>query len=92
MHLVVCYDVVSNSRRRKLRGKLKGMLESVQKSVFEGQLPESRYDDLIARINKCIDRGTDTVRVYRVCGRCRTLSELIGTAHVVPDGPTDEVI
>ena len=92
MHLVVCYDVVSDKRRNKLYARLHGFLRHVQKSVFEGHLPEKRYPKLLSMIRATIDHKTDTVRVYHLCAGCRPLTDLIGTSVTVPHGPTDVVV
>lgn len=92
MHLVVCYDVVSDPRRDRLHKGLKGFLRPVQKSVFEGQLPPRRYPALLALVDRCIDHETDTVRIYNLCGGCQGLMDLIGTAAPDPLGPEDVVV
>lgn len=92
MHLVLCYDVVEDRRRSRLFKQLKGYLRPVQKSVFEGQIPSSRYMSLVQMVERTIDRQTDTVRIYHLCRSCQTLTALIGTAAPVPDGPEDLII
>lgn len=92
MHLVVCYDVVEDPRRARLRKGLKGLLRHVQKSVFEGHLPRRRYPELLTLVAREIDHQTDTVRIYNLCGGCRGLIELVGTATAVPHGAEDVVV
>jgi len=83
MYVVVTYDVVENKRRRKLFARLHGFVTPVQKSVFEGEIPDARHALLLDTIRKAIDPETDTVRVYRLCARCRPAVDLIGTAWTV---------
>jgi CRISPR-associated protein Cas2 len=86
MVLVVCYDVVSTKRRTRLFKKLKNYLMPVQKSVFEGELPSQRYEALRRDVLDTFDPEFDTVRIYRLCGRCRWATELLGTSRAVdPD-------
>lgn len=92
MHLVVCYDVVEDSRRRKLRNGLRSFLEHVQKSVFEGPLNPGRYDDLIRMVTRIIDHDTDTVRIYSMCAGCSQLTDHIGVAEVVALEPEDIIV
>ena len=92
MHLVVCYDVVLTRRRNRLFRKLKGFLVPVQKSVFEGLMPERRYPDLVDVIVGTIDHTRDTVRVYHLCGGCRGLIDLFGTSPRADLGPDDVII
>ena len=90
--MIICYDVKSNNRRNKLHGRLKGFLHPVQKSVFEGIVPDRRFTEMLEMIRGIIDHRTDTVRVFHLCVGCRNLTDLIGTSVTVPQGPTDVVI
>lgn len=92
MHLIVCYDVVDDRRRQRLHKRLKGLLEPVQKSVFEGTLPSQRYRDVVSAIVDSFDPQTDTVRVYNLCGACQTATDLFGIAHAVATEPEDIII
>ena len=46
MYLVVCYDVTNDRRRARLLRRLRGYLEHVQKSVFEGEVADGRVPAL----------------------------------------------
>ena len=92
MHLVVCYDVVSDARRARLHKRLKGWLHPVQKSVFEGPLPDGRYLELVRGVQRCIDPLTDTVRIYRLPAAALALTELLGTAAAIAREPEDVVV
>lgn len=92
MHLVVCHDVVADHRRALLHKRLSGYLRPVQKSVFEGELPPGLHPALLEAIGQVIDRATDTVRIYHLCGACSGLTELLGTSLSVPEGPEDVVV
>ena len=92
MYLLLCYDVSGNARRQKLHTQLKAFLRPVQKSVFEGPLEDARYRDLLRVVHHFIHHRVDTVRIYRLCGRCTEQVTLIGTALPVPDGPEDVIL
>jgi CRISPR-associated protein Cas2 len=92
MHVVVCYDVVSDARRARLLRRMKGFLEHVQKSVFEGELPDARLVAMREVIRGVIDPGEDTVRIYQLCGRCIPATEVLGTGVYVEAEERDEVI
>jgi CRISPR-associated endonuclease Cas2 len=64
MVLVLCYDVVADGRRARLFKGLKGYLRPVQKSVFEGRLPERRWDPMIRMVSRIIEPAEDSVRIY----------------------------
>lgn len=92
MYTVVCYDVTDDNRRNRLFGRLKGFLRHVQKSVFEGPLPQRRYPKLLETIEQTIDRELDTVRIYHLCQACHGLTDLLGTSVTVAETTPDLVI
>ena len=92
MYLLVCYDVVTDRRRNRLFKRLRGLLKPVQKSVFEGELPDRRLPELVKMVHDTIDSATDTVRIYSLCRGCRGLIDLIGVAAPVADPNQDWVV
>lgn len=92
MYLIVAYDVVIDKHRRRLQKRLKCFLEHVQKSVFEGELADSRYAELLTAIRRSVDLETDTVRVYHLCARCRPMTEVIGTGIFVETDDADVIV
>jgi CRISPR-associated protein Cas2 len=92
LYVVVCYDVVSDRRRARLLKRLKGYVPHVQKSVFEGELTDSRLVELRRMILHEIDPAVDTVRLYHLCGRCVPATEVLGTGVYVETGDADEVV
>ena len=89
-HVLVSYDVVDNLKRAKLAKFLKGYLERVQKSVFEGVIADRRLEALKRGIEKQINRDEDSVRIYSLCERCISSVEIIGTGVFIE--PPDEDI
>lgn len=92
MYVVIAYDIPSNRRRTKLFKALSGQLTSVQRSVFEGDVPESVYGHLHARILALLDRREDSVRIYRQCGRCLPAIEVLGVGTIVDEAPNDIIM
>jgi CRISPR-associated protein Cas2 len=88
---VVSYDVVDDGRRARLSKFLLGHLDRVQKSVFEGEIQESKLEELREGIEKRIDQTEDSVRVYTLCARCEGLTEVIGTGIYIEPEPGDIV-
>jgi CRISPR-associated protein Cas2 len=91
VYVLVCYDVVDDGKRTRLLKALKGFLDRVQKSVFEGELDGGRAQAMRQKILEIIDPQEDTVRIYVLCGRCRPRTELLGTGQL-PDTEPDWVI
>ena len=92
MYLVVCYDVVSDRRRARILRRMREYLTHVQKSVFEGELEDSRLDALRRMLLEEMDPGTDTIRVYHLCGRCIPATEVLGTGTYVDREDADEIV
>lgn len=84
-YVVVAYDVRDDSRRLRVSRTLKGALERVQKSVFEGEVTAERLQIVEARARRHIDERTDSLRIYPLCGRCAASIRAYGTAPVVED-------
>jgi CRISPR-associated protein Cas2 len=89
-HVLVSYDVVEDRKRLLLAKFLKGYLERVQKSVFEGVIPDRHLETLKQGIEARIDRAEDSVRIYGLCERCVSSVEIIGTGVFIE--PPDEDI
>jgi len=91
-HVIVSYDVVNDRKRLKLAKFLKGYLERVQKSVFEGVIADRRLEALKRGIEKQINRDEDTVRIYTLCGRCVSAVEIIGTGVYIERQDEDVLV
>lgn len=71
MWVVVCYDVNTETRegRRRLRRvaqACKNYGQRVQKSVFECQVNEMKFEDLRRKLLREIDKEQDNLRFYRL--------------------------
>jgi CRISPR-associated protein Cas2 len=84
MYVVVAYDVPDDRRRGRLHKRLRAWLHPVQKSVFEGELPPRSLPKLVKVVEACLEFEQDDVRIYVLCGGCRTSTLLVGRARRVP--------
>jgi len=91
-HLLVSYDVVDNRKRLRLSKYLKGQMERVQKSVFEGIIPDRRLEALKGGIESRINRDEDSVRIYILCERCVSSVEVIGTGVYIEREDEDVLV
>lgn len=90
MRLIIVYDVVSNSRRRRLAKGLEAEAQRIQFSVFETEgnaAAERRIRDLI---ESEIDAGEDKARIFRLCKACESRTWLWGVGGFV-DPPEDVI-
>lgn len=85
MHVVLTYDVTSDSRRNRLFKRLKKLLLPVQLSVFEGELPPAELARLEQLLGRTLDLQRDSVRVYALCRSCAGLVRSYGVAPELPD-------
>jgi group II intron reverse transcriptase/maturase/CRISPR-associated endonuclease Cas2 len=72
---VFVYDISNNRRRTRLHKKLLNYGTAVQLSVFE--ISERCYGDVVALCQKELKRE-DKVRIYRLCKRCETATQILG--------------
>lgn len=71
MYIIGVYDINTtdpkgNRRLKKILMLFRRYLHHVQKSVFEGELPESKYMELKQKTEKLIDKDIDTVILFKM--------------------------
>jgi CRISPR-associated protein Cas2 len=71
MWIVVCYDVntetgAGRKRLRRVAQVCKNFGQRVQKSVFECQVDEMKYEDLRRKLLKEVKLELDNLRIYRL--------------------------
>ena len=91
LHVVVAYDVIEDRRRNRLAKFLRGYLDRVQKSVFEGEIEDKRFQPMKSGIEEIVDQEQDTVRIFELCARCIGTIDIIGTGAYI-DEPDEDVI
>ena len=67
---VVCYDITSDQRRRRVAACLDAYGDRVQDSVFELLVERALFDKCLSELSGLIDSTEDTVAVYRLCAAC----------------------
>ena len=82
MLYLLCYDIASPKRRKKVADVLLDYGDRAQKSAYECDLKtEARLRDLLARARPHLDPQHDTLRVYRICASCRSEVQAVGLDH-----------
>ncbi|MBN2497045.1 MAG: CRISPR-associated endonuclease Cas2 [Deltaproteobacteria bacterium] len=87
MLFVVCYDIRDDRRRTKVERICSAFGQRVQFSVFEAEIDERQYLELRDLLVRRIDPESDTIRFYRLCRRCRSTVDLLGTGRAPEEGP-----
>jgi len=75
--VLVCYDVSSNRRRRRVAGVLEDLGERVQESVFLCELRRRERRDLRHRLREWIDPRTDSLLMVDLGPARRSIEDQI---------------
>jgi CRISPR-associated protein Cas2 len=78
MFYLVCYDIVSDSRRNKVAKLLESYGLRVQKSVFECVLDENQYTTLSKYLVRLVNKREDQVRFYPMSAHTRCKVAVVG--------------
>ena len=70
---LIIYDIVENKPRQKLAKLLEGYGFRIQKSAFEAELSEKKFDKLIEEL-KPFGNNEDSLRIYKITGRGSVIS------------------
>ena len=85
MFIVVTYDIADDRRRARVAKCMEAHGRRVQWSVFDCLLEEREIAGLSDELAALIDPEEDSVRFYRLCGRCRQTIDVLGTGSVRQD-------
>jgi CRISPR-associated protein Cas2 len=77
MLCVVAYDIAESGRRERVARVLLGYGRRVQHSVFEVDIEPGDLSVLLERLRPWLDEASDGLRVYRLCGSCAPLVEVV---------------
>ena len=67
---LICYDIVRDSRRRKVANCLDSYGDRVQDSVFELRISRRLLDECLGQLKSSIKHVEDKVAVYELCASC----------------------
>lgn len=81
---LISYDIPDNKHRLKIAHLLEGYGERVQYSVFEVWVTEKQLETVRKQLEKHVEAGKGSVRIYQLCKECQERREVIGDGH-----PTD---
>lgn len=86
--IAICFDISSDSRRRKVVKALMNNGQRVQKSVFECLLNDQQWVRLKSKIETIIDPRTDSLRYYIICKNCKSNVVVYGQGSYTEDEKT----
>lgn len=90
MLYVVAYDIPVDRRRTKVHRVLCGYGQWTQFSLFECWLTRRQFVELRAKLARYVDRRTDSVRFYPLCGGCQGAVVTVGGA--LPADPVTVIV
>lgn len=84
-HYVISYDISDDRKRYRIDKELKNNGIRVQKSVFECKITDAEFLKLKVKLEKYIDRNTDSIRYYFLCKGCVEAIESAGNTPNLED-------
>jgi len=85
LFVVVTYDIQDDRRRARVAKRMENYGTRVQFSVFDCLLDERRFLEMRLVLSGLIDPTADSVRLYRLCARCRGQLDVLGAGRIVED-------
>lgn len=82
MIYLISYDIVNDKKRTRLHKMLKNYGTRNQCSVFECDLDDKKYVELVYKINKIKVETGDSIMIYPICSSCQ--SKIIRKGSFVP--------
>lgn len=78
MNMIVAYDIANPRRLARIAKIMKDYGKRVQKSVFEVDLTENRFEEMKRRAERTMNLGEDGVKYYPLCERCSDILVVLG--------------
>jgi CRISPR-associated protein Cas2 len=78
MKYLISFDIVGDRIRSRVVKILSEYAYRVQKSVFEGLISKETLEEMVKKITKVIDKKSDSVRIYPLCGKCEPEVKIVG--------------
>lgn len=72
MIYLISYDIIDDKKRTRLHKMLKNYGIRNQYSVFECDLDEKKYVELVYKINKVKIETGDSIMIYPICSSCQS--------------------
>lgn len=85
MFVLVSYDVICDQRRNKIANALKNYGSRVQKSVFECNIDQIKFNEMVEELLKLYDSNEDSVRIYYLCDACLGKIKIYGVGELTED-------
>jgi len=82
---IICYDIADDARRSRVANCLLDFGSRAQESVFVANLDEELSGRMWERLLRLVEKETDRLHVFELCGACCGKTRTPGQAEVVED-------
>jgi len=83
--MIVAYDITHPKRLNRIARIMKDYGLRVQKSIFEVDVNERRFEEMRRRAEQAMVRELDGVKYFPLCDRCADTLIALGLCGVMPD-------
>ena len=77
MYLIIVYDI-NTKRVNKVKSCLRTYLYWIQNSVFEGEITEVKYKEMINKLKQLIDEDEDSIIIYKMPSTYKPQKTIVG--------------
>ena len=76
--IVIAYDIANDKARTKVSKILEDYGVRIQYSVFEADIPQHKFEEVLTKLEPLINIATDSLKVYFLCNNCSKNLRTIG--------------
>lgn len=84
-YVLISYDITEDKTRTRLAKRLKDFGKRAQYSVFEAEITPAEMKNLRQTLARVKLGPRDSIRLYVLCGTCRTNISLWGSGEIAED-------
>lgn len=84
-YVLIAYDISDDTRRLRVARILGSVLDRVQRSLFEGDVPDLLIQRIEMRARRLVQDERDSLRIYTLCGECRRKTRVYGRQVALED-------
>lgn len=81
MNMVIAYDIAHPRRLNRIARIMKDYGHRVQKSIFEVDVDERRFEEMRRRAERVMEHEADGVKYFSLCNRCADTLVALGVCY-----------
>lgn len=83
MPYLICYDITSPRRLKKVAKVLESYGLRIQKSFFQADIDNDMLKQMVDKLKKEMDKDKDSLFIYYICEKCMNKIESDGTGQLL---------